>query len=55
MPKTSLLVVINGPVATAASIPGLSRNMGINVSISAAIMITAIKAIQMVNDSRYVV
>tara|TARA_R110001606_G_scaffold107193_1_gene231807 strand:+ start:583 stop:738 length:156 start_codon:yes stop_codon:yes gene_type:complete len=51
MPKTSLLVVINGPVATAASMPLLSKNIGINVPINAAIIITAIRAIQMVKDS----
>ena len=51
MPKTSLLVVINGPVATAASTPRLSKNMGINVPINAAIIITVIKATHMVSDS----
>ncbi len=40
----SLLVVINGPVANAGSIPYLSNNKGTKVPISEAIIITEIKA-----------
>ena len=36
----SLLVVINGPVASAGSMPNLSNNKGIKVPINEAIMIT---------------
>ena len=39
----SLLVVINGPVASAGSIPYLSGNKGIKVPINEAIMITESK------------
>ena len=38
----SLLVVINGPVASAGSIPNLLSNIGTNVPISEAITITEI-------------
>ena len=41
----SLLVVMNGPVASAGSMPNLSRIKGIDVPISDAIMITETKAI----------
>lgn len=41
----SLLVVINGPVASAGSMPNLSRISGIEVPIKDAIMITETKAI----------
>ena len=44
MPQISLLVVINGPVAKAGSIPNLSNNNGIKVPISEAMIITEIKA-----------
>lgn len=40
----SLLVVINGPVAKAGSIPNLSNNNGINVPINEAIIITETNA-----------
>ena len=40
MPKISLLVVINGPVAIAGSIPLFSRIIGIEVPIRAATTIT---------------
>ena len=43
----SLLVVMNGPVAKAGSIPNLSSNKGINVPINDAIMITETKALVM--------
>lgn len=45
IPQISLLVVINGPVASAGSIPNLSNNNGTNVPIKDAIIITEIKAI----------
>ena len=41
----SLLVVINGPVANAGSIPNLSNNNGIKVPINEAIIITETNAI----------
>ena len=41
----SLLVVINGPVAKAGSIPNLSNKSGIKVPISEAIIITDTNAI----------
>ena len=44
MPQISLLVVINGPVASAGSIPNLSNNNGIKVPIKEAIIITETKA-----------
>ena len=44
----SLLVVINGPVASAGSIPILSNNRGTNVPINDAIMITEINAVVIV-------
>ena len=40
MPKISLLVVINGPVAIAGSIPLFSKIIGIEVPINAATTIT---------------
>lgn len=40
----SLLVVINGPVAKAGSIPNLSNNNGMNVPINEAIIITETSA-----------
>lgn len=40
----SLLVVMNGPVASAGSMPNLSRINGIDVPISDAMMITETKA-----------
>ena len=40
----SLLVVINGPVANAGSIPYLSKMIGMNVPTSEAITITVNKA-----------
>jgi hypothetical protein len=52
IPNTSLLVVIKGPVATAGSMPRLSKKIGTKVPIKAAITITAIKAMQIVKDSR---
>ena len=42
----SLLVVINGPVANAGSMPYLSKTIGINVPISEATTITLNKAIE---------
>ena len=45
IPKISLLVVIKGPVASAGSIPLLSKIMGINVPTNEAIIITTIKEI----------
>ena len=47
MPKISLLVVINGPVAIAGSIPLLSRNNGTKVPISPATIITATRETEM--------
>ena len=47
MPKISLLVVINGPVAIAGSIPLLSKNRGINVPTIPATIITTTKEIEM--------
>ena len=41
IPKISLLVVINGPVARAGSIPLLCKNNGTNVPMRPATMITA--------------
>lgn len=40
----SLLVVMNGPVAKAGSIPNLLSNKGIEVPISEAMIITETKA-----------
>ena len=48
IPKISLLVVINGPVATAGSIPFLSRIKGTKVPIREAIIITIIREIEIV-------
>ena len=42
----SLLVVIKGPVASAGSIPLLSKTMGTKVPMSAAIIITDINEIE---------
>lgn len=52
IPKTSLLVVIKGPVATAGSIPFLSKKIGIKVPIIAAFTITVIRAIPMVTETK---
>ena len=41
IPRISLLVVINGPVAIAGSIPLLSKNKGTKVPIKPAMIITA--------------
>ena len=49
MPQISLLVVINGPVASAGSMPYLSSNNGTKVPINEAIIITEIKEIVTVN------
>ena len=48
IPIMSLLVVINGPVANAGSIPYLSKTIGINVPINEATTITLNKAIETV-------
>ena len=48
IPKMSLLVVMKGPVATAGSIPFLSRISGTKVPISEAMMITMIREMAMV-------
>ena len=47
----SLLVVINGPVARAGSIPNLSSNKGIKVPINEAMIITEINAIETIIPS----
>ena len=51
MPQISLLVVINGPVANAGSIPYFSSNNGTNVPISDAIIITEINDIETVTQT----
>lgn len=48
IPIMSLLVVINGPVAKAGSIPYLSKTIGMKVPISEAMTITLNKAIETV-------
>ena len=48
IPKISLLVVINGPVAMAGSIPLLFKIMGTNVPINAATIMTQSIEIAMV-------
>ena len=45
----SLLVVINGPVAIAGSIPRLSKNKGINVPTRPATIITAMSETEIAN------
>jgi hypothetical protein len=47
MPKISLLVVINGPVAIAGSIPLLFKNNGTKVPIKPATIITATRETEM--------
>ncbi len=49
IPQMSLLVVINGPVAMAGSIPCLSKIIGTKVPIKEAIIITEIREIPIVN------
>jgi len=49
IPNISLLVVINGPVAMAGSIPRLFKNKGTKVPMSPATMITATNDIEMAN------
>ena len=51
IPKTSLLVVINGPVAIAGSIPLLFKKIGIKVPINAAFTITVTNAMPTVKDT----
>ena len=51
IPKISLLVVINGPVAMAGSIPRLSKKSGINVPTRPATIITAMSDTEMANDN----
>lgn len=48
IPKISLLVVINGPVATAGSIPLLSKINGTKVPINEAMMMTITNEIAIV-------
>ena len=52
MPKISLLVVINGPVAMAGSMPLLSRIIGTKVPTKAATIITHIIEIATVKLNR---
>lgn len=51
-PKISLLVVINGPVAKAGSILYRFNMIGTNVPIKDAMIITEIKANEMVNATK---
>ena len=48
IPNISLLVVMKGPVATAGSMPFLSRIRGTKVPIREAIMMTMISEMEMV-------
>lgn len=49
IPVISLLVVINGPVASAGSTPYLSKTIGIKVPTSEAVIITESNAKETVN------
>ena len=51
IPKISLQVVMNGPVATAGSIPFLCSIKGTKVPTSDAIMITITREIPMVEQT----
>ena len=51
IPKISLLVVIKGPVATAGSIPFLSRIRGTNVPTREAKMMTITRDIDIVKST----